>query len=106
VYAEIGREVESLGLDSVNSRATVSRRRKLVLMGRAAASMVFAPGHPMDLAADPGPVRAVRFLVDAAAVDALPAHTFMQRTVRVLAMMDRQGERRCERFQATQARPA
>jgi 15-cis-phytoene synthase len=93
VYAEIGRALQAQGLDSVNRRAVVRTRRKLALIGRAAAALVFAPGHPIDFAGDAAPQRAVRFLVDAAAADDLPARTFYQRTVRVLAMFERVGER-------------
>jgi phytoene synthase len=89
VYAEIGRAIEARGLDSVHARATVRMRRKLVLIGRATAALVFAPGHPLDLADDPQPKRAVRFLVDAAAQEELPERTFYQRTLRVLAMFER-----------------
>ncbi len=34
IYAEIGRELERKGNDSINARATVSGRRKLVLLVR------------------------------------------------------------------------
>jgi phytoene synthase len=93
VYAEIGRAVQRQGLDSVSRRAVVGTRRKLALMARAAGALVFAPGHPLDLAAAPGPEPAVRFLVDAAARDELPARTFYQRTLRVLEMFDRMERR-------------
>jgi phytoene synthase len=43
VYAEIGREIEAAGLDSVNRRAVVSGRRKLVLLARASTAVVVAP---------------------------------------------------------------
>jgi len=62
IYAEIGRVVEKQGLDSVSSRAVVTRSRKLALLGRSLLSSVrpkvrdYAP-----------PLRQVKFLVDAAA---------------------------------------
>jgi phytoene synthase len=93
VYAEIGRQVQAQGLDSVSRRAVVPRRRKLSLMARAATALLFAPGHPLDFAGDSAPQRAVRFLVDAAAANQLPARTFYQRTVRVLELFERVGQR-------------
>lgn len=62
VYAEIGRQVEHQGLDSVSQRAVVSRQRKLALIARATAA-AFAPsgGKRSALAALP----AVQYLVDA-----------------------------------------
>jgi len=92
VYAEIGRALERQGLDSVNRRAVVHTRRKLVLMARASVAAVFAPGHPIDLLeaeCGPEPERAVRFLVDAAAANELPGRTFYQRTLRVLELFER-----------------
>lgn len=47
LYAEIGREVEKAGLDSVSSRAHVSFSRKLVLLARALSA------SPFSGAADP-----------------------------------------------------
>lgn len=62
VYAEIGREVERHGHDSVTRRAVVARRRKAALMARALSASVFAPAFGQ------GPSHALpelRFLVDA-----------------------------------------
>jgi hypothetical protein len=39
-------------------------------------------------------MRSVRFLVDAAANDELPAHTFYHRTVRMIDMLERVEHRR------------
>ena len=69
VYAEIGHQLVRDGLDSVNRRAVVSRRRKLALIARATGAAVIAPhAQPKPLVALP----AVQFLVDAA-TQALPA---------------------------------
>lgn len=90
VYAEIGREVEAAGLDSVTRRAVVRRRRKLALVARACTAVVFAPGH------GPGPIEAlaaVRFLVDAAAHAEPTRFNFYERTVRVIELFERVGER-------------
>jgi 15-cis-phytoene synthase len=46
VYAEIGRELERRGLDSVNQRAVVSGRRKLGLLLRASGAALRAPADP------------------------------------------------------------
>jgi phytoene synthase len=67
VYAEIGREVERRGLDSIASRAVVPARRKLRLMAR---SLKLLDERPGDRAAPPLP--GTRFLVDA--VEAIPAN--------------------------------
>lgn len=40
IYAEIGREVERLNLDSVSVRAVVSKQRKLVLLTHAASAII------------------------------------------------------------------
>jgi 15-cis-phytoene synthase len=69
VYAEIGRELERRGLDSVNQRAVVSGRRKLALLARAGAAALIAPADPTrHWSALP----ATQFLVTAAA-QAAPA---------------------------------
>jgi phytoene synthase len=62
VYAEIGKQLLRDGLDSVNHRTVVSKRRKLVLIARATA-VVVNPPHllPRSLA----PLPAIAFLVDA-----------------------------------------
>ena len=46
VYAEIGRELEKAGLDSINHRAVVSAKRKLALLIRASGAAVMAPADP------------------------------------------------------------
>lgn len=60
LYAEIGREVERRGLDSVSARAVVSKRRKSRLLARALAATLLPsrvdPAPPLD---------ATRFLVEA-----------------------------------------
>ena len=65
VYAEIGREVERRGLDSVTRRAVVPGHRKLRLMAQ---SVRMLSERPTDLAAPPLP--GTRFLVEA--VEAMP----------------------------------
>jgi phytoene synthase len=91
VYAEIGREIEAADLDSVNHRAFVSGRRKAELMARACGAIAYVPSSPYRSEA---PMRSVRFLVDAAANDELPAHTFYHRTVRMIDMLERVEHRR------------
>jgi phytoene synthase len=65
IYAEIGREVERQGLDSVSCRAVVSPTRKLRLLALAFAGSFDAHGGIVD---DVAP--AVRFLVEAVASSA------------------------------------
>jgi phytoene synthase len=66
VYAEIGRQVERQGFDSVSRRAVVPGHRKLRLMAR---GLRLGAERPADLLAPP--LEATRFLVDA--VRAVPA---------------------------------
>ena len=60
LYAEIGRELERQGLDSVTRRVTVPPARKLALVGRALAETA----RPKEGIAAPS-LEATRFLVDA-----------------------------------------
>ena len=69
VYAEIGRQLEQSGLDSVSQRAVVSRQRKLALIARATAA-AFAPSGGKRVALPALP--AVQYLVDACAEHAVP----------------------------------
>jgi len=71
VYAEIGREIERGGLDSINHRAVVSGRRKLGLLVRACGAALLAPADPTTTLA---PLAANQFLVDAA-LDHTPSST-------------------------------
>lgn len=78
LYAEIGHEVARNGYDSVTRRAVVPTARKVTLLSRAVASTPF-PGRRC---ADPA-LRENRFLVDAAAADAMrerPAQAALVRT--------------------------
>lgn len=62
VYAEIGHQLGREGMDSISRRAVVSGRRKLVLIA-AATGEALLPA-PAGLA-DPAPLPAIRFLVEA-----------------------------------------
>ena len=62
IYAEIGREVERNGYDSVTRRAYVSKGRKAVLLARAIRKAFTS--HQQDYAP---PLRETRFLLDAVA---------------------------------------
>jgi phytoene synthase len=62
LYAEIGREVEARGLDSVSGRAVVPSARKAALLARAfAAATLAGRGEPAP------PLEETRFLVEAVA---------------------------------------
>ena len=67
VYAEIGREIERHGLDSIGRRAVVSKQRKLTLLARATSAVVMSPASGR---ARLSVLPAVQFLVDAAATAA------------------------------------
>jgi len=89
VYAEIGREVERRGCDSVSSRAVVSGRRKFALLLRASLASAMMAGR----AAGPLPVPpSVRFLVESV-TDQPPrfatAQSFVERTVAIVQMFER-----------------
>ena len=60
LYAQIGLEVERRGLNAVDSRAVVSRRRKAVSLARALLLLA-----PSAAAGTPPPLDATRFLVEA-----------------------------------------
>jgi 15-cis-phytoene synthase len=86
VYAEIGKQLEREGLNSVDGRTVVSTARKLALIARAAASAVKAPEMPAVALA---PVPAIAFLVDVVSRDrpavtankpwTIPSRSFDQR---------------------------
>ena len=61
VYAEIGKQLEREGLNSVNHRTVVSTARKLALIAKATAVAVKAPALP-DVPLSPVP--AIHYLVD------------------------------------------
>jgi phytoene synthase len=90
VYAEIGRELERRGLDSVARRAVVPGHRKLRLMARSLHRLQPRPG---DLAAPPLPAN--RFLVEAvemmsATNEAVPsAPGFRDRLLWAVELFDR-----------------
>jgi phytoene synthase len=64
LYAEIGREVERHGLDSVSHRAVVPSARKAWLLTRA---LVELNPPVVEAAASPAPLAETRYLVEAAA---------------------------------------
>ena len=88
VYAEIGREVERRGCDSVSGRAVVSGRRKLALLLRAslASAAMARTAGPLEVPAS------VRFLVDSVVDErpqSLPPQSFAERTVAIVQMFER-----------------
>lgn len=87
IYAEIGRQVERQGLDSVSRRAVVPRFRKLRLLARGLGQVAH---RAADRAAPP--LEATRFLVEA--VEATPPGTppalgFRDRVVWAVELFDR-----------------
>lgn len=69
VYAEIGKQLERDGLNSVNHRTVVSTARKLALIARATAVAVKAPALP---AVALSPVPAIQYLVDIVSKEGFP----------------------------------
>jgi len=98
VYAEIGREVERAGLDSVSRRAVVPGQRKLALVTQALAAALVLPLPVAGLS----PLPSVRFLVDAARAaparrsprgSARPDGNYYERTLWVMDLFERVAER-------------
>jgi phytoene synthase len=87
VYAEIGRQLERDGLDSVTRRAVVPGRRKLVLVAFSTRALLL----PVAQGRSPEPLPEIAFLVDAAcaepgstrasAVSAVPRRSFDERMI-------------------------
>jgi len=101
VYAEIGREVERAGLDSVSRRAVVPPRRKLGLAAGALSAAVIAPARRNDALA---PLPAIRYLVEAGASRTHAPRSFYDRTVWVIEMFERVAQRdRLERLVTSRA---
>lgn len=88
IYAEIGRELERNGLDSITRRAVVPGWRKAMLLARAAGAL--AGGK---LGAGAPPCEAAAYLVDAVATAPRPAglvpRGWCNRLVWALELMDR-----------------
>jgi len=105
VYAEIGREIERRGLDSVSGRAVVSAARKRWLMARALSAGVVLPTVP------PGgwPVLpAVQGLVELAAEPGPPlarGESFYHRTLWVIGLCERLQARERVRWSAQTGQP-
>jgi phytoene synthase len=94
VYSEIGHRLAASGLDSVARRTVVPRQRQLWLVAKALSAGLVPPGHPLTVGGAVEPLRAIRHLVDAAAADNdLASRTFYQRTLRVLDLFERMGQR-------------
>ncbi|MEI7968245.1 MAG: phytoene/squalene synthase family protein [Betaproteobacteria bacterium] len=100
VYAEIGREVERAGCDSVSRRAVVPAARKVTLMARALGA-ILSVSLPGDRAQAPA-LPAVQALVDAAATPAtakrfarasLPRRSFDEKVAWVVDLFTRLAER-------------
>ena len=71
LYAEIGRELERGGLDSVSRRAVVSTERKVALLARMLLLLETRWAPARDLAADGGQFDETRFLIEAVAATPL-----------------------------------
>jgi len=94
VYAEIGREVERSGLDSVSGRAVVSAGRKTWLMTRAMLARGLAPRAAVTDPQAHAMVEAIRYLVEQAVEPVLPVQatapdSFYERAVWVIELCER-----------------
>jgi len=107
IYAEIGRELERLNLDSVSVRAVVSKQRKLVLLTQAA-SAIIAKFSNRRMAKEAH--CSIQFLIDAVSKTTHIRHyggTIYERLTWVVDLLERVEERKREaelsvedRFQA------
>ncbi len=112
LYAEIGREVERIGLDSVSRRAVVPARRKLKTIANA---LMLVPVSMARTAKDQSEaLHSARFLVDACrteagavtgSLDAPPWWDFDARLKRVLDAFERLERSERIEFQNTLRRP-
>ena len=109
VYAEIGRELEKAGLDSINHRAVVSGKRKLALLARASGAALVAPADP-TLHFDALPAN--QFLVAAAKIPAgdtptsgtqTPRRTFEERARWTVELFERLEAADAQRSSASEA---
>ena len=93
LYAEIGRELERKGLDSVSRRAIVSTQRKLAVLGRTLALLQTEWTPARKLSFVMSDMQETRFLVDAVAstpVSPLPrARSVEDRVVWVIELFER-----------------
>jgi phytoene synthase len=105
VYAEIGKQLEREGLNSVNHRTVVSTARKLALIAKATAVAVKAPALP-DVPLSPVP--AIHYLVDIVSCErdslaiqkpwTVPSRSFDERVAWVVDLFGRLEQReRAER---------
>ena len=107
VYAEIGREVERAGLDSISRRAVVPRQRKLALITQALGAALVLPPPARSSSHAPQALPAVQYLIDEAcrerptraslASPARPDGNFYQRTLWVIDLFEKVAERNRER---------
>jgi phytoene synthase len=104
IYAEIGREVERLNLDSVSARAVVSKQRKLVLLTHATSAIMakfsmrrFNPQAPAS----------IQYLIDAVIKTPHIRHyggTIYERLTWVVDLLERVEERKREAEMSIQDR--
>ncbi len=110
IYAEIGRELERLNLDSVSVRAVVSKQRKLVLLTHAASAII---AKFSIRSFNPQAHRSIQFLIDAVIKTPHIRHyggTVYERLTWVVDLLERVEERKREaelnledRFKAKEA---
>ncbi len=101
VYAEIGRQLERDGLNSVDKRTVVSKARKLALIARATAVALRVPTCP---SVPLSPVPAIEYLVDIVSRDrhplasqgpwTLPSRSFDERVEWMVDLLGRLEERK------------
>lgn len=90
LYAEIGRELERSGLDSVSRRAIVSTNRKIAVLGRTLLLPQAEWEPAQNLVAQAAAVEETRFLVEAVAATPLRENVKLRRPIedRVVWVID------------------
>ncbi len=84
LYAEIGREIERSGFDSVSGRAVVSAWRKAMLLARSFAALAVLP----DRGGEASPLSEAQFLIDAIHLCPLPRRTQARNSGKALVAIE------------------
>ncbi len=98
VYAQIGRQIEKQGLDSVSQRAIVPSRQKKLLMFKA----LYATLHTSSNKKNIEPIAQIQYLIDAVPVEVQPEQAIgriEERVVRVINILEKAERHRLAKCQ-------
>ena len=99
IYSEISRQIERQGLDSISSRAIVSKKKKILLLLKALQSTIYSSKSKQSLSKIP----AIQFLVDAVEPEAPYAHytgSVEDRLIWVVGLMEKIERRKVQSFES------